>query len=194
MDAEETAKITSDQAKKNDPAWYAMCDQKRRNAIEPAYKMLTAKGFTMFTPLVNKVTRRGGKKVIDEVPFISDLLFVFSTPTELDAVIEKTPTLHYRFKKGGTYREHIIVRKDDMERFMNAVNTAKTKHYFSIGELPKEKIGSSVIVHGGALDGREVILKKMRGTRKKHVYVELPGFMYVEIELTDFDSLELTDK
>lgn len=171
--------------------WFVMCDQKRRNATEPAYKMLERIGFEVFTPLTRKVVGRGKNKKVVEIPFIVDLLFVHSTREKLDPVEERTPTLHYRFKKGGAYREALVVREDDMNRFIHAIQNTEIKEFFGIDEVPKEIIGSKAIIHGGPLDGYNVTLRKLRGSYKKHIFVELPGLACTELELKVFDSIEV---
>lgn len=171
--------------------WFVMCDQKRRNAIEPAYKMLQRYGFEVFTPLTRKVVGRGKNKKVVEWPFIVDLLFVHSTREKLDPVEELTATLHYRYKKGGAYREALVVREDDMNRFIHAIENTEIKEFFDIDEVPKQVIGSKAIIHGGPLDGYKVTLKKMRGSYKKHIFVDLPGLACAELELKIFDSIEV---
>lgn len=171
-------------------AWYAMCDLTRANALEPAYKMLEKKGFEVFTPKKRKVVRRQKQKFIEDVPAIHDLLFVHSSVQLINPIVAKKPTLRYRFVRGGKYREATIVRDGDMERFILAVKSSEKAEFFAIDELRPEMVGDNVIVHGGLLDGKEVTLRKMRGTSKKRILVELPGFLIAQVELTDFDSLE----
>lgn len=170
--------------------WFAMCDRKRRNAAEPAYQMLKRRGFEVFTPMRTTIVGRGKNRHVIDVPFIVDLLFVHSTRQLLDPVEEVTPTLHYRFKRGGKYREALTVREDDMNRFIHAVNNAEVKEFFAIDALPPHLMGKTVVVHGGPLDGYQVVLKKMQGARHKRILVDLPGLAYAELELKDFDSIE----
>ena len=62
----------------------------------------------------------GGKRVAQEVPFMQDLLFVKDTKEHLDAIVESTPKLQYRYKLGVQHTP-IIVPVADMERFIKAV-------------------------------------------------------------------------
>lgn len=171
-------------------AWYVMCDISRPNALMPAYKTLENKGFEVFTPKKQKVVRRHNLKLIEEVPVIHDLLFVHSSIRLINKEVAEKPTLRYRFVHGGRYREATVVRDSDMNRFILAVNSSEKTEYFAIDELTPDMIGDTVLVHGGALDGKEVTLRKMRGTSKKRILVELPGILVAQIALTDFDSLE----
>lgn len=141
--------------------------------------------------MVSKAVVKGRQKYVVKVPLLSDILFVHSSEAELDPIVAKIPTLHYRFKKGGKYREHIVVRDEDMERFMYAAGHAEIKEFYAIDDLPWELIGNKVVIHGGPLDGYEVTLKKMQGSKKKRIFIELPKLAYAEMELTDFDKIEI---
>lgn len=190
MNTEESVNITATQNEDEHLKWFFMCDQKRRNALEPAYKMLEAKGFEVFTPMGKKIVGKGKSKKVDKVPLFTDILFVHSTEEKIDPIVAKVPTLHYRFKKCGRYREHIIVCDDDMERFIYAAEHTEIKEFFAIDALPQKLIGDKVLIHGGPLDGLTAILKKMQGSKKKHIFIELHKMAYGEFELTDFISLE----
>lgn len=169
-----------------------MCDTKRANALDRAYLMLERKGFEVFTPLKKKAIGTGKLKQVVEVPIFSDLLFVHSTREKLDAIEAVTPTLGYRYVKGGKYRESMTVRDSEMDRFINAINNAEVKEFFSADTLPKHLIGNTVIVHGGVLNGYEVTLRKLQGLKmKRRVFVGIKNLAYAEIEISDFSSLEI---
>lgn len=177
----------------DDVAWYAMRDTKRPNALKPAYKMLTEKGFEVFTPMVQRVVKRHGRNEREEVPAIRDLLFVHDTRRNIDPIEAITPTLRYRFVKGGRYREATIVRDADMERFIAAVKSTPSPKYFQMGEITHDMIGRKVHVYGGPLNGLVAPLRKLRGAKKKRIFVELPNFLTVEVELTEFDYLQVVE-
>ena len=56
--------------------WFVMRDLKRTNAKLPAYKLLEDEHFEVFTPMKERLSIRGGKRVREKVPFIQDLFFV----------------------------------------------------------------------------------------------------------------------
>lgn len=169
--------------------WFVLRDLKRPNAKWPAYKMLPTKGIEAFTPTKMVAVGKGKNCLVEEVPVIFGLLFAHSSRAALDPIIDQTDTLQYRYVHGG-WKRVMIVRDEDMERFKYAVEHAEIKEFFSIDALPKELIGEKVIVHGGPLDGYEVTLRKMRGTKKRRIFIELSGMAYAELELTGFISLE----
>jgi len=186
--SDESSKTKTD---KDPVAWYAMRDLTRPNALNPAYKMLRAKGFEVFTPMKRKTERRGGGTAVVEVPAIHDLLFVRSTMSLIDPVEAASPTLRYRFVKGGRYREPITVRDGDMEVFIKAVTSAPSPEYFLPGEITPNMVGRKALVHGGPLDGHELRLLKVQGSKRKRVMVELPGLLAAVVELARFDSMEI---
>ena len=77
--------------------WFVLRDLKRPNAKLPAYKFLRNERFEVFVPMKTRVITRQGKKEIEEIPVIQDLLFVHADRESLDPLISKTETLQYRF-------------------------------------------------------------------------------------------------
>lgn len=144
--------MTALQANEERARWYVMRDLKRTNAKEPAYKMLEGKGMDVFVPMKWRLVTRGGTRVREEVPFISDLLFAHETRGNLDPVVDRTRTLQYRWLR-GTWREPMTVADADMERFINAVNAAENPKYYLPEELKPDMFGRLVRIVGGVLDG-----------------------------------------
>ena len=97
------------------------------------------------------------------VPAIHDLLFVNSTREELDPVVDRTATLQYRFVRGGSYREALTVRDEDMGRSM---------------------VRRKVAIVGGPLDGMTGHLLSIKGMRKRRLIVELPGMLTSAVEVS----------
>lgn len=164
-------------------SWYVLRDLKRANARERGYRMLEERGFEVFTPMRWRVVTRYGRRVREEVPVISDLLFVRTRREELDPLIEKTPTLQYRYVR-GTYREAMRVKEEEMEAFIRAVRSAETVRYYSPGELTEGMCGRRIRIVGGGLDGLEGRLLKVRGTSKRRILVELPGILSAGVEVS----------
>ena len=171
--------------------WYVMRDLKRPNARIRAYRQLSDAGFTVFTPMVTRVSDRNGKRIRETVPFISDLLFVFSTRMDLDPVVDRIDTLQYRFVKGGGYCEPLVVRGVEMERFMAAVDSANKPRYFRPSEIDAKMLGAEVrVICDGSLNGFQGRLLKIKGSGKKRVLIELPGLLVAAVEVEpDFIQL-----
>lgn len=165
-----------------EPRWYAMRDLSRTNAKAPAYKLLTEMNFEIFTPMTRRMVTHRGRRISKEVPFLQDLLFVHDTREQLDPVVRKIENLQYRFVYGG-FREPMVVRDNDMERFIHAVRTTKTPRYFRPEEITPQMYGRRVRIVGSDLDGYEGHLLSVRGSKYRRLLIELPNFITAAIEV-----------
>lgn len=163
--------------------WWAMRDLKRSNARKPAYKLLEEKKVEFFVPMRWQLVTRRGKRVREQVPFMQYLLFVHETRFNLDPLVEKTPTLQYRWLR-DTYREPMTVPDTDMERFMLAVNASDSPKYYLPEEITPAMCGRRIRIVGGTLDGYEGSLLTIRGSKVRRLLVELPGFLSVGVEVS----------
>lgn len=163
--------------------WWAMRDLKRSNARKPAYKLLEEKKVEFFVPMRWQLVTRRGKRVREQVPFMQDLLFVHETRFNLDPLVEKVPTLQYRWLR-DTYREPMTVPDTDMERFMLAVNASDSPKYYLPEEITPAMCGRRIRIVGGTLDGYEGSLLTIRGSKVRRLLVELPGFLSVGVEVS----------
>lgn len=165
--------------------WFAMRDLKRRNAKLPAWRQLTEAGFEVFTPLKTEIITNGSRRVRQDVACVPDLLFVRTSRRELDPVVLHTPTLQYRFVRGGKAGEPLTVRSADMERFIAAVRQAERVEYFSPDEITPDMLGRNVcIVCDGPLNGHVCRLLSVSGTRRRRILVTLPGLLTAAVTLT----------
>lgn len=126
-----THSVVSTGGQKHQRHWFVMRDLKRPNAKLPAYKMLEDKCFEVFIPTKWQVVTKQGKRVREKVPVINGLLFVHSERTLLDPIVEQNSTLQYYYRKGGGYREPMVVRDDDMDKFISAVNSSQNSVFYS---------------------------------------------------------------
>lgn len=167
---------------KEELRWYVMRDLKRANAKLPAYKQLEEMKMEIFVPMKWSLKIRKGIRVREEVPFIQDLLFVHETRSRLDTVVEKTPTLQYRWLR-NTWREPMTVTDTDMERFINAVNSSNSPQYYLPEEVTPAMYRHKIRIVGGLLDGYEGKLITSRGSKVKRLLVELKDFLAVGVEV-----------
>lgn len=163
-------------------SWYVMRDLKRPNAKLPAYRFLLDEGLEVFTPMYWRLSVRHGRRIREERPFLSDLLFVHATRPALDAYVEVVPTLQYRYVRGG-YCLPMTVADDEMERFIRAVRSTDSPRYYLPGELTPAMYGSRVRIVGGPLDGYEGRLLSVRGTRVRRLLVDIPNLLTAGIEV-----------
>ncbi|MDE7374195.1 MAG: UpxY family transcription antiterminator [Odoribacter sp.] len=167
--------------------WYVMRDLKRSNAALPAYKQLAALNVELFTPMKQRLTVIGGKKVRKEVPFLQDLLFVYATREKLDTLVQSIPTLQYRFIKGGKYCEAMTVRNREMEHFIHAIRSTDNPRYYTPEEITPAMQGRRVRIIGGPLDNYEGCLLTVRGSKSKRLLLEIPNLISTGIEISDCD-------
>ncbi|MCH5329575.1 MAG: UpxY family transcription antiterminator [Alistipes sp.] len=171
--------------------WFAMRDLTRSNAKNPAYKLLESLRFELFTPMVRKVVTRQGRRITKEVPFMHDLLFVHDSRENLDSVVDRTPTLQYRYVRGG-FCKPMTVPDDDMNRFIAAVTDSPAPRFFRPDEITPDMLGRKIRILGGNLDGYEGRLLSVRGARRKRVLVELPNLMTAAVEV-NADLIRIDD-
>lgn len=174
-----------DARKKQEEAarWYVMRDLKRHNAKLPAYRQLAEEGFRIFTPMRKQLSLRQGKRQLEEVPVIPNLLFVHATRRALDPTVERTPTLQYRYARGGNFNRPMVVADAEMERFIHAVAVSEKPVYLLPEEITPEMYGRRIRIVGGPLDGYEGCLLTTRGSKVKRLMVEIRGFLGVGVEV-----------
>lgn len=165
------------------PKWYVLRDLKRRNSSRPGYIDLGERGFEVFTPLRWEVVEKAGRRTRRQVPVVADLLFVRSLKADLDPVVELIPTLQYRYRRGYSVNEPMTVRDIDMDRFIKAVGCVTDIRYYTIDEITPEMYGKEIAVVGGPFDGYTGRLLYVRGSRKRRLIVEIPGFIAAAVEV-----------
>ena len=167
--------------------WFVLRDLKRPNAKNSAYKLLQQEKFhlrdKLFTPLQKRIYLRFGKPTLQEVPCIPDLLFVYASRQVLDPIISEISTLQYRYVKGGQPNTPMTVREADMNRFIEAVHKAEKVEFFTPEAVSPALYGKWIRIIGGPLDGLEGRLLSKRGSKRKRLIVDLPGFLSAAIEV-----------
>ena len=163
--------------------WFVMRDLKRSNAKLPAYKMLEECGFEVFTPLKWHITKAKGKSKKVLVPVIPDLLFVKSTREQLNPIVEKTPTLQYRFGMGNSFHNPMVVPFKEMECFIKIASSLLSPTYFMPEEITPNMIGKKISIVGGSLDGCEGYLITVRGSKRKRILMEIAGLLAVRADV-----------
>lgn len=155
--------------------WYVLRDLKRANSKSPAYKMLPELGFEVFTPMEKK--RVKGKNLLR--PVLSDLLFVHTDKATLDPVIDITPTLQYRYLRGG-YRRLMIIPNDEMDSFIKVAGNSNAEFH---SKIPRSMIGRKVRFNSGPFAGVSGHLVTIRGRRNQRLMVEIEGLLSASVEV-----------
>lgn len=162
--------------------WFVLRDLKRPNAKLPAYKFLREERFEVFVPMKSRLVIRHGKKEVEEIPVIQDLLFVHTDKDRLDPIIAKIETLQYRFMR-NCGRAPMTVSDDEMERFIFAVTSSSNTKYYLPEEITMEMWGRKIRIVGGPLDGYEGSLITTRGSKVKRLMIKLQSFFAAGVEI-----------
>ena len=168
----------------NAKQWFVMRDLKRPNAKLPAYRQLTEIGMEVFTPMQTRKVVRRGKRIVEEVPILQDLLFVHELKSVLDEVVEQTTTLQYRYLHGA-YCKPMTVAETEMTRFIHAVTSTESPRYYLPGELTPQQCGRQVRIIGGPLCGGQLL--SIRSSKVKRLIVRLSDVVAAAVEVKPED-------
>ena len=160
-----------------------MRDLKRRNSNSLAIHELAKAGLEVFTPMTQMIMTIGGRQQRREVPVIQDLLFVREAKDVLDSFVQSVPTLQYRYLRGNSVESPMTVRKEEMDRFIYAINNSETTLYYKPGELTEAMYGKKVRIVGGALDNYEGRLLSVKGMRKRRLIIQLSDLLTAAVEV-----------
>ena len=81
------------------------------------------------------------------------------------------------------HRQPMVVRTQDMERFMQAVHATDSPRFYLPSELTALSCGRKIRIIGGSLHLCEGKLLTIRGSKVKRLLVELPGLLSVGVEV-----------
>ena len=169
--------------------WFAMRATYKREMVAKEY--LEGKGIEVFVPLRREMKVIRGIKRKVTVPAINSLIFVYARRQELQEAKFGVEYLQYLTRKLDGKNVPIIVPDWQMEQFRKVVEDDKVdKTYFAPGEVNLAE-GTKVKVHGGAFDGMEGILMKLKGRRNKQFFLEVGGALAVNPKLENYDLLEV---
>lgn len=162
--------------------WFVMRDLKRRNAKLPAYLLFEREKIEVFTPMKKVPVMIHDRKTYRDVPFIQDLLFVHSSAEILRPILQRNPTIQFRYMRGGRYMDPMKVPDEEMERFIRAVRNSESLRYYTPEELTPAMYGRKVHIIGGPLDNYEGRL--LKGRKKKVLIIQLQGFLSAGVEVS----------
>lgn len=77
----------------------------------------------------------------------------------------------------------MVVRDDDMNRFIHAVTATDNAIYYQPGELTEAMYGKKIRIVGGPLDSFEGFLLSVKGLRKRRLIVEIPNYITAAVEV-----------
>ena len=172
--------------------WFAMRDQHRGLSNQYMYEHLASQGFETYTPTVKKRKIIKGHAVIVEKPYIRDLFFIHATLSQVKAIM--TPYCHFQFRYriGVSPATPIVVPCKEMDDFIRVNQNSDSPEFISPDSIPADVRNRKIRVVGGPLDGVQGMLKKVRGSKYKTLYVELPGIMAIST-VSQFDYIQILE-
>ena len=154
--------------------WYVLRAIFRKE--ETVRDKLRSLGFRCYVPMRFQVDTVHGKKFRRFVPAINELVFVNATAEAINEFkLRSKETIYWLTRPSqGQKREKIVVSDRDMENFIRITEqTERAVTYFRPEEVRLDK-GDRIRIHGGAFDGVEGIMVKVKGKREKQFVVSIP--------------------
>lgn len=171
--------------------WFAMRATYKREFTAQEY--LQGKGIEVFIPLKKEIKVIRGIKRKVTVPAINSLIFVKAQKEVLQQAKMGVEYLQYITRKAEGKNVPIVVPERQMEQFIQVVqDDTIDKTFFSPDEV-NLAVGTKVKVHGGAFDGMEGTLVKIKGKRKKQFFIDIEGLVAVNTVIENVELLEVVD-
>ena len=166
----------------NTVRWYVLravfrSEQKVRDALRRA-------GIRCYVPLCYRVDTIQGHKVRRLVPAITDLVFVHATvETISEFKLHSKDTVYWLTKPLANKHEKIVVPDKAMDDFIRITQqNEQTVTYFRPEEIQLDK-GDRIRIHGGAFDGVEGVMMKVKGKRVKQLLVSIPDLAVAAVSV-----------
>ena len=173
--------------------WYVIGSLNRQNELK-IRDALRLDGKECFVPLRYELVNTRGKKERQMVPAIPGMVFIkeFDTPEKIQEYFQHRKERVFLRKSTFSNREdYLTVSDHDMENFIAITEKAGEKiTYYEPGEIHLRP-GDRIRVNGGLYDGREGIIMRVKGKRRKQLVVSIPGVLIASVEMEP-DLVELT--
>lgn len=168
------------------PRWFAMRVTYRREL--QVKQLLENEDINCFIPMRYDIRKSGRQKKKELVPVIHNLIFVYTSPSRIQAVKKRIPFLQYMID--SRTGEKIIVPEKEMKRFIAVTGSYDEQLlYFKPEEVNWQK-GTKVRIVGGEFEGLEGTFIKVRGARDRRVVISIQGLMAVAMATIHPDLIE----
>lgn len=173
--------------------WYVLGSLKRNQELKIRDE-LRRDSLTCFVPLRYVIKDIKGVRKRLMLPAIPGLIFIQGSLDNLkEAVSGRKYGLYLRKSTFSNKQDYLTISNHDMENFMAVAEKAgENITYFTPGEI-KLQPGDKIRINGGAFDGREGIIQRIKGKRKKQFIVSIPGVVYAAVELEP-EMVEIPEK
>ena len=172
--------------------WFVMRDLHRGPANQYVYEQLAPNGFETYTPLVKSHKLVHGKAIIVERPYIRDLFVIHGLHSRIVSSMSPACRFQFRYRLGVSPASPLVVPDTAMEDFIRVNRESDSPEFISPESIPSDARNRKIRVLGGPLDGVEGMLKTVRGSKFKTLYVELPGIMAIST-VSQFDYIQILE-
>ena len=167
----------------NEVRWYVIGSVTRGHELK-IRDDLRREEHECFVPLRYEVKKKRGRRQRTLVPAVTGLIFLRGTLEGVREII--------RFRRDGLYirkstfsnkEDYLSVSEHDMRNFMAVTEQAGEKiTYYNPDEIHLQ-VGDKIRVNGGMFDGREGVIMRIKGKRRRQLVVSIPGVVYAAVEL-----------
>lgn len=168
----------------NVPHWFVLrAIFKKELAVRDALRRY---GLRCYIPMCYRIDTQQGHKLRRLVPAVTELVFVHGTEEQVIAAKVRLREICYWLTRpvlGKNRREKVVVSDRDMEYFIRITEqTEREVMYFRPDEVSLAK-GDCIRIHGGAFDGVEGVLVKVKGKREKQLVVSIPDLAVAAVSV-----------
>ena len=137
-----------------------------------------------FVPLRYDVRKLGGKRRRIMVPAVTGLIFLRGSLEDVrEAIRFRNDGLFIRKSTFSNKEDYLSVSEHDMRNFIALSEQAGEKiTYYNPDEIHLQ-VGDKIRVNGGMFDGREGVIMRIKGKRRRQLVVSIPGIVYAAVEL-----------
>ena len=173
--------------------WYVLGSLKRNQELKIRDELRRA-NYDCYVPLRYTVKTIKGVKKRLMLPAISGLIFIKGRLEDLQEKIKfNKNTLYLRKSTFSNKEDYLTISDSEMRNFIAVTSKAgESITYFSPDEI-KFHPGDKIRVNGGVFDGREGVIMRIKGKRKKQFVVSILGVVYAAVELEP-DIIEVSEK
>lgn len=178
---------------KSEEKWFVLGSLKRNQELKIRDE-LRRESLECFVPIRYSVKSIKGVKKRLMLPAISNMIFIKGLLEDLQEKIRFNKNALYLRKSTFSNKEDYLTISDaEMQNFIAVASKAgENITYFTPDEI-KLQPGDKIRVNGGFFDGREGIIMRIKGKRKKQFVVSIPGVVYAAVELEP-EMIELPEK
>ena len=163
--------------------WYVLGSVSRNQELKIRDE-LRRDSLDCFVPLRYVVKTIKGTRQRTMVPALSGLMFIKGTVDELkEAIRDRKYGLYLRKSTFSNKEDYLTVSDHDMQNFITFTEQAGEKIIYYAPDEIQLNPGDRIRVNGGLYDGREGIIMRVKGKRKKQLVVSIPGILIASVEM-----------